>query len=164
MARRLAPSHISVTFENDGEETAVVKERNNLFPLHQDHLATPQSCCFDLASSQGPVLYGHAAWNACRLRSSWGFSRVNKIDLCLWQLRLAVLCRLSCTLWPFLPGCEESPALNTTLREVAIGPSQKTFCTRFLDIHVLKTVSRNAEGPTNIFSSIKPASFKSLAF
>lgn len=152
-------SRISVTFENRGEEITIVKERSNLFPLHQDHLATSQSCCFDLVSSHGPVLYGHAAWNACRLRSSWRVSRVNKIDLDLRQLRLAVLHSLSCTLWPFLSGCEESPALNTTLQEVAIGLSQKTFCTRFLDIHVLKTVARNAEGPTNIFSSIKPVPF-----
>lgn len=95
-------SHISVTFENWVEEIAIFKGRSNIFPLHQDHLATSQSCGFDLVSSHRPVLYGHAAWNACRLRSSWRFSRVNKIDLYLWQLRLAVLCSLSCTLRPFL--------------------------------------------------------------
>lgn len=142
-------SHVSVTFENWEEEIVVFKERSSIFLLHQDHLATSQSCCFDLVSCHRPVLYGHAAWNACRLRSSCRFSRVNKIDLFLWQLRLAVLCMLR----PFLVelGRVPSPQSNTpgggyqAIREDILHEIPGHPCA--------KTVERNAEGPTNIFST-----------
>lgn len=50
-------------------------------------------------------------------------------------------------------GLRRVPVLSTALHfEVAIRSSEKAFYMRLLDIHALKTLEQNADGPVNLLS------------